>query len=170
MSEQHKIELAFSRPRFAVIIATAVVTGLGLLAVGLFAGIEVGSVQARAAIPAAPQTLVESAAPLPLQFAHEIPAIEPADFGVPTADAANTNQQYMVQAASLRGRDQAEKLAADLTQRGYSADVADFTDQMGHGWSIVRVGPYGLRAEASQAASELGHFTRSTPIVRLADN
>ncbi len=45
MSEQHKIELAFSRPRFALIIGTAVVTGLGLLAIGLFAGIEVGSVK-----------------------------------------------------------------------------------------------------------------------------
>ncbi len=101
--------------------------------------------------------------------------IEPVDFDTPDTDAADTNvaaphQQYMIQAASLRGRDQAAKLAADLTQRGYSADVADFTDQAGHSWSIVRVGPYAARAEASQAASELGRFTRSEPIVRLTDN
>ncbi len=94
---------------------------------------------------------------------------------MPAADAPDTNlvapqQQYMVQAASPPGRSDAAKLAADLIQRGYSAGVADFTDRAGRSWSIVRVGPYAVRAEASQAASELGRFTRSEPIVRLADN
>jgi cell division protein FtsN len=77
---------------------------------------------------------------------------------------------YVVQAASFRGRGQAAKLAADLTQRGYSAGIADSQDQAGLSWWIVRVGPYAARAEASQAASELGPFTRSEPIVRVADN
>jgi cell division protein FtsN len=153
MSEQHKIELAFSRPRFAIIIGTAVVTGLGLLAAGLFAGIEVGSLQARTEVPL----------PLPLHFAHELPVVAPLDLETP-------QQQYVVQAASFRGRDEAARLAGDLTQRGYSAGIVDFKDEAGRSWSIVRVGPFTARAEASQAASELGRFTRSEPIVRVMDN
>jgi cell division protein FtsN len=161
MSGQHKIELAFSRPRFAILIGTAVITGFGLLGAGLYAGIEVGSVQARAAVPLA---LPEAPAPLPLQFTHELPVIEPVESS-PAAGAA-----YVVQAASFRGRDEAARLAGDLTRRGYSTGVFDFTDDAGRTWSIVRVGPYAERAEASQAASELGRFTRSEPIVRVADN
>jgi cell division protein FtsN len=161
MGEQHKIQLAFSRPRFAIIIGTAFVTGFGLLAAGLFAGIEVGSVQARAAIP---QALPETPLPLPLQFAHELPVIEQVE------SSAATSAAYVVQAASFRERGQAAKLAEDLTQRGYSAGILDFRDQAGRGWLIVRVGPFAARAEASQAASELGRFTRSAPIVRAVDN
>ena len=161
MAEQHTIQLAFSRPRFAIIIGTAVITGLGLLAAGLFAGIEVGSVQARAAIPQSPP---EAPAPLPLQFAHELPVIEPVE------SSPDTGAAYVVQAASFRSRGQAAKLAEDLTQRGYSAGIADFQDEAGRGWLIVRVGPYAAREEASQAASELGRFTRSEPIVRAMDN
>jgi cell division protein FtsN len=161
MGEQHKIELAFSRPRFVAIIGTAVVTGVGLLAAGLFAGMEVGSVQARAAIP---QALAGPALPIPLQFAHELPVIEPVESSPATGAA------YVVQAASFRSRGEAAKLAEDLTQRGYSTGIFDFTDYAGRSWSIVRVGPYSARAEASQAASELGRVTRSEPIVRVVDN
>jgi cell division protein FtsN len=163
MSEQHRIELAFSRPRFAALIGTAVVTGVGLLAAGLFAGMELGSVQARAAMP---QIRPETALPLPLQYAHELPVIAPFDSGTPETN----QQQYVVQAASFRGRSEAAKLAGDLTHRGYSAGILDFTDRAGRGWSIVRVGPYAARAEAAQAASELGRFTRSEPIVRVMEN
>ena len=102
--------------------------------------------------------------PLPLQFAHELPVIELVE-PPPAADAA-----YVVQAASFRGRDEAAKLTGDLTQRGYAAGIFDFKDPAGRSWWIVRVGPYAVRAEASQAASELGRFTRSEPIVRLEDN
>jgi hypothetical protein len=161
MSERHKIELAFSRPRLAALIGTALVTGVGLLAAGLFAGMEVGSVQARTAIP---QARPETALPLPLRFVHELPVIEPVESS-PATDAA-----YIVQAASFRDRGEAARLTADLTQRGYSAGIVDFKDQAGRGWLIVRVGPYAARAEASQAASELGRFTRSEPIVRVLDN
>jgi cell division protein FtsN len=161
MTERHRIELAFSRPRFAIIIGTAVITGLGLLAAGLFAGIEVGSVQARTAIP---QTPVEPALPLPLQFAHELPVIEPVE------SSPETSAAYVVQAASFRSRGQAAKLTEDLTQRGYSAGIADFQDEAGRGWLIVRVGPYAARAQAAQAASELGRVTRSEPIVRVMEN
>jgi SPOR domain len=163
MRERHHIELAFSRRRFAAIIGTAVITGFGLLAAGLYAGIEVGSVQARSAIPlAVPETPMPLS--LPLQFAHELPVIPPVE------SAPETEEAYVVQAASFRGRGQAATLAADLTQRGYSAGIADFQDQAGRSWWIVRVGPYAAREEASQAASELGPFTRSEPIVRVADN
>ncbi len=163
MSEQHRIELAFSRSRFAIIIGTAVITGLGLLAVGLYAGIEVGSVQARTAIPlAVPET--PTPLPLPLQYVHELPVIQLVEPPA-AADAA-----YVVQAASFRSRDEAAKLTGDLTKRGYAAGVFDFTDSAGRSWWIVRVGPYAARAEASQAASELGPLTRSEPIVRLEDN
>jgi cell division protein FtsN len=160
MSERHKIELAFSRPRFAIIIGIAVVTGLGLLTAGLFAGMEVGSAQARAVIP---QALAEPPLPLPLQFTHELPVIEPVESPPPTGAA------YVVQAASFRSRGQAAKLAADLTQHGYSAEVADSQDQTGRGWLTVRVGPYAARADASQAASELGRLAHSEPIVRVVD-
>jgi cell division septation protein DedD len=159
MSEQHRIELAFSRSRFAIIIGTAVITGLGLLAVGLYAGIEVGSVQARAALPPA---MPETPTPLPLQYVHELPLIQLVE---PAADAA-----YVVQAASFRSRDEAAKLTGDLTKRGYSAGVFDFTDSASRSWWIVRVGPYAARPEATEAASELGPLTRSKPIVRLEDN
>jgi cell division septation protein DedD len=161
MGEKHKIELAFSRSRFAIIIGTAVVTGLGLLAAGLFAGIEVGSVQARAAIP---QELPETPRPLRLQFAHELPVIEPVE------SSSATSAAYVVQVASFLERGEAAKLAEDLTQRGYSAGIFDFNDQAGRGWLMVRVGPYAARSEASQAANELGRFTRSEPIVRVMDN
>ena len=161
MSERHKIELAFSRPRFAALIGTAIVTGVGLLAAGLFAGMEVGSVQARAAIP---QAVPENASPLPLQFAHEIPVIEPVEASSATGAA------YIVQAASFRDRGEATRLTEDLRQRGYPAAIADFTDQSDRSWLIVRVGPYAVREEAQQAASELGRFTRSEPIVRAAEN
>ena len=161
MSEQHRIELAFSRSRFVIIIGTAVITGLGLLAVGLYAGIEVGSVQARAAIPlAVPETPI----PLPLQYVHELPVIQLVE-PPPAADAA-----YVVQAASFRSRDEAARLTEDLTKRGYSAGVFDFTDSAGRSWWIVRVGRYAARAEATEAAGELGPFTRSEPIVRTAEN
>jgi cell division protein FtsN len=171
MSEQHPIELAFSRSRFALLIGTAIVTGVGLLTAGLFAGMEVGSVQARAAMP---QALLETP-PLPLQFAHELPVIEPVASLAAAADAPDTSlaalqQQYVVQAASFHERGEAAKLTEDLTQLGYSAAVADSRDQEGRSWLIVRVGPYASRAEASQAASELGRFARTEPIVRVEEN
>lgn len=161
MGEQHKIELAFSRSRFAAIIGAAVVTGLGLLATGLFAGIEMGSAQAHAAIPPAPQ---EAPTSLPLQYTHQLPLIEPTES--PSAAGA----AYMVQAASFRERGEAAMLTDDLTQRGYAAGIFDFTDDAGRSWSIVRVGPYADRDEASQAASELGRISRSEPIVRVGEN
>src|ERR1019366_5358300 len=144
MSEQHKIQLAFSRPRFALLVGTAVVTGIGLLAAGLFAGIEVGSMQARAAIP---QALPETPSPLPLQFAHQLPVIAPVASPAIAADEPDTNlvarqQQYVVQAASFRERSEAAKLTEDLTQRGYSAGILEFKDQAGRSWLTVRVGPY----------------------------
>jgi cell division protein FtsN len=161
MSERHHIELAFSRPRFAMIIGTAVITGFGLLAVGLFAGIEVGTVQARAAIP---QALPEPPSPLPLRFTHELPVIGPIE------SLPETGEAYVVQAASFRDRSEAARLTEDLTKRGYSAGIADFTDPAGRNWLIVRVGPYSARKEALQAAGELGRFTRSEPIVRVMEN
>jgi cell division protein FtsN len=159
MTEQHRIELAFSRPRFAVLIGTAVMTGFGLLAAGLFAGIEVGAVEAKAAIPRA---IEDPSFPLPLQYPHELPVLEPAD--------RQLARQYVVQAASFRDKGQAGKLAAALMERGYSAVVVGSRDQTGRSWLIVLVGPYPARAEASQAASELGRFARSAPIVKAVEN
>lgn len=172
MSEQHKIELAFSRSRFALLVGTAVLTGAGLLAVGVFAGMEVGSVQARAVIP---EALPETPPPLPLQFTHELPVIEPVAPPAMAADAPDANlvaqqQQYVVQAASFRSLGEASKLNGDLTQRGYSAGILEFKDEAGRSWFAVRVGPYAARAEASQSASELGRFTRTEPIIRVVEN
>lgn len=160
MTEQHRIELAFSRPRFAALIGTAVITGFGLLAAGLFAGIEVGAVEAKAAIPRA---IDDTPLPLPLQYPHQSPVLEP-------LDRQSADRQYMVQAASFRDKDQAGNLVADLMRHGYSAAIIGSTDQTGRNWLIVRVGPYAARAEASRAANELGHFARSEPIVRAAEN
>jgi len=172
MSERHNIKLAFSRSRFVLLVGTAVVTGIGLLAAGLFAGIEVGSVQALAA---SPQTSPETPSPLPLQFAHELPVTEPPHFEAPAADEPDSSlalgqRQYVVQAASFRDREEAARLTDDLTRRGYSARIFDYKDQVGRNWLIVRVGPYAAHAEAAQAATELGRFTRSEPIVRIRDN
>jgi cell division septation protein DedD len=144
---------------------------------------EVGSVQARAASPsvepfahvAPDQPLPETAAPLPLQYIHDLPTIGTVASPATAADAPDTNlvarqQQFVVQAASFRVRDEAANLAEDLTQRGYRAGILDFKDPEGRSWLTVRVGPYAARAEASQAASELGRFTRTEPIVRVLDN
>jgi cell division protein FtsN len=172
MSEQHNIQLAFTRSRFALLIGTAVVTGIGLLAAGLFAGMEVGSAQARAVTPQAPP---ETPSTLPLQFTHELPVIGQVASPAASADEPDTNlvtgqQQYVVQAASFRERSEAAKLTGDLTQHGYSAGILEFKDEAGRSWFAVRVGPYGARAEASQSASELGPLTRSEPIVRVVEN
>jgi cell division protein FtsN len=170
MSGQNTIELAFSRPRFAVLVGTAVITAVGLLAAGLFAGIQVGTLQAMARFQQ-PAAAVEVPRPLPeSQLPISRPAL-PAELlpEISAPPAPEQLEQYVIQAASFHEHSQAESLTADLARGGYPAKALEVKDPAGRGWSIVRVGPYRERSEASQVAGEIGRMARTAPIVRVDD-
>jgi len=169
MSGQGRIELVFSRPRFAVMVGTACITGLGLLAAGWFAGVAAG---ARPGFEVAQATTPRSTVSAPA--AVSAPATEAEQLPPVTPPAASVeppaNPRYVVQTGSFRDRAEAARLARKLTQSGYAAGADAWKDSEDREWWIVRVGPYEGRAAAEQAASELGPLTRSTALVRLLDH
>jgi cell division protein FtsN len=167
MSEQDRIELVFSRTRFAVILATALVTGCGLLAAGWFAGIEAGRSSTTAGIQqAAPSTPVSPPAAVASLSVVSLSA-RFARFNDTSGAQPGADQQYIVQAGSFLAAAEAQQLTSDLTQRGYSAETVARRDSDGRSWLIVRVGPYRDRATAAQAADELERLTHEAPIIRL---
>ncbi|WP_207478123.1 SPOR domain-containing protein [Arenibaculum pallidiluteum] len=113
---------------------------------------------------AAPST-TQSAAPSATQSAALPPRPEAAAAGAPRpAPPAQTpaargetgaRGRYTVQVGTFTIPENAQRLAADLSRRGFEAYVVDWTHTDGGAWKAVRVGRAANEAEARGLASRL---------------
>jgi len=72
---------------------------------------------------------------------------------------------YLLQVASLKRKDSAEKLCQELKSAGYPANIS-FADQGAKGrWYRVRLGGYASKQEAQQAAQEIRKEYKLNPYI-----
>jgi cell division protein FtsN len=131
---------------------------------------------APAAPPSPAAAMAATPAPAPTPAASpglpEPPAAEPAAAATsaaapssPQVSASVPNLQLAVQVGAFLERADAEKLAAELKEEGYSPQIV----QNGHApnqWNFVRVGPYQDWDEAAGIASVLSRDLPTPAVVR----
>lgn len=111
-------------------------------------------------LPPDPGSPSETGVPAPPMQAANPPAVR-ADAALKPAAAAG----WAVQVGSFTSVENARKLAADLTARGFPARVSTHDDG-GARLSRVRVGPVADRADAEALAARLERAGQSAQIVR----
>lgn len=79
------------------------------------------------------------------------------DMAKPDAPAVRAERGgYAIQVGTFQVAANAEGLARTLTAKGYGAYVADWTDDRGNTWKVVRVGPYPSQGQAMRQKQEMG--------------
>jgi len=84
------------------------------------------------------------------------------------ADFETSSMGFAVQVGAFLMEKNARSLAADLEGRGYTPYVFKAQDAKDRTWYAVRMGDYGDKKEASQAASEFEKKEKMRTVVRPA--
>lgn len=116
-------------------------------------------------IPAAPPAVIAEAKQLPPTRQNALLTPPPAK-PVPPGEL-----NWTLQIGAFRGEDHAKRLVEILTERGYEAYILQTTDNRDRIWHRVRLGDYGSRREAQDAASRFSRKEGREAIVtrRLID-
>lgn len=151
MEDKDRVEFAFDRKSLVILAISSVLTALSCLSLGILVGVEIRHAREMNQ---------------PLQADGEPTAPRSEKGPPPLAQSASA---IVVDVGSFRDRANAESLGEELKGLGYSVTILG--DQ-GHdrGWTLVRVGPYGQRAEAVAAAAKLAHVRGCAPVVRDIKN
>lgn len=97
---------------------------------------------------------VVGAVPIPVKDAKAIASITPANKGA-----------YLIQVASFKNRQDAERMKATLTLKGFDVSIAT-ASQQNVNWFRVIVGPFGSRIQAEKTQVNLAHNERIHGMIR----
>ncbi|CEK09751.1 SPOR domain-containing protein [Legionella hackeliae] len=106
--------------------------------------------------PATNAPVVVNHAPAPVAEAKPVPA---------TASANKPKESYLVQMASFKSKQEAERLKASLTLKGFDVHIVVAPPQQG-GWFRVILGPYGSKMEAEKIQVAVARSERIKGMVR----
>ncbi|KTC86069.1 MULTISPECIES: SPOR domain-containing protein [Legionella] len=100
------------------------------------------------------------------------PARSPATIAVteskPIAPAGSNKDNYQIQIASFKRKQDAEQMKAGLTLKGFDVSVVAVSQSQGT-WFRVIVGPFGSRAAAEKAQLSLAQSERVKGMIRKMD-
>ncbi len=126
--------------------------------------------------PVAPQPVSSPHTAIEVTKPIEAAALKAATTFVPPVVAAKpipmqeiaTKGSYLVQIASFRSRQDAERIKASLTLKGFSVSIATVAQQKTN-WYRVVIGPFASRAEAQKAQLSVARTERITGMIRKMD-
>ncbi|WED43489.1 SPOR domain-containing protein [Legionella cardiaca] len=101
-----------------------------------------------------PKTTSAPHTPVPVTEAKPLPAT-----------VNKTKEAYLVQIASFKSKQEAERLKAALTLKGFDVNIAVAPPQQG-GWFRVILGPYGSKMEAEKIQVAVARTERIKGMVR----
>ncbi|WP_133127937.1 SPOR domain-containing protein [Legionella nagasakiensis] len=82
--------------------------------------------------------------------------------------AVSNKETYLVQVASFRNKEDAERMKATLILKGFNVNVAAVTNQQVH-WYRVIIGPFPSRIQAEKAQTEVARSERIMGMIRKMD-
>lgn len=95
-------------------------------------------------------------------------AIEAPLKALPASVAAISKDGYLVQIGSFKRRQEAERMKASLTLKGFIVNIAQVTQQQTN-WYRVVIGPFASRSQAETARTSLARSERIVGMIRKMD-
>jgi len=83
----------------------------------------------------------------------------------PATEPSDPTEGYFIQVASLRLKETADDLAADLRKQGHPAQSVPYGQSGGKWWHVVRIGPFQTRVEAEARRLALDPVSRGSATV-----
>ncbi|WP_019218251.1 SPOR domain-containing protein [Legionella tunisiensis] len=117
--------------------------------------------------PSSPVAIASTPTPAAANQQTQTPAVVTESKPV-TVASTNSKESYLLQLASFKNKQEAERLKAALTLKGFDVHVAMSSQQQGN-WFRVILGPFHSRGDAEKARMSIARSERITGMIRKMD-